>query len=63
MAYTTRSMWFYRIEETNIWEYLKKDDFEKMYNDLRYLMLYLDCKNERMYKDYNNFECYTNKEE
>lgn len=63
LAYTIRSMWFYRVEETDIWEYFKRDDFEKTYNDLRYLMLYLDCKNESMYKDYNNFECYTNRKD
>lgn len=62
LAYTIRSMWFYRVEDVDVWNYLDRSDFEKTYNDMRYLMLFLDTKCENTYKDYKNFKIFVDKE-
>ncbi len=57
VAFTIRSMWYYRVEDISVWEYFDREDFDKTYNDLRYLVLYLNCKNESIYKNYSSLTC------
>lgn len=59
LAFITRYMYYYRVAQVDIWEYLDKNDFNIIYNDLRYLMLYLDGKSEELYKNYKNFKVYS----
>ena len=61
LVFITRYMYYYRVSQVDIWEYLDKDKFNIIYNDLRYMMLYLDGKAEELYKNYKNFELYPNK--
>jgi len=58
LAFITRYMYYYKVSKVDIWEYLDKKDFNIIYNDLRYLMLYLDGKSEKLYKNYKNFKLY-----
>jgi len=59
LAFITRYMYYYRVAQVDIWEYLDKNNFNIIYNDLRYLMLYLDGKSEKLYKNYKNFKVYS----
>lgn len=56
-AFAMRSMWYYRVEDISVWNYFDREDFDRTYNDLRYLVLYLNCKNESMYKNYSSLIC------
>lgn len=58
LAFITRYMYYYKVSKVDIWEYLDKKDFNIIYNDLRYLMLYLDGKSEELYKNYKHFKLY-----
>lgn len=57
VAFTIRCMWYYRVEDISVWEYFDKEDFDRTYNDLRYLVLYLNYKNESIYKNYSSLTC------
>lgn len=61
VAFTIRSMWYYRVEDISVWEYFDKEDFDKSYNDLRYFLLCLDMKCEKLYKNYENFKVFVDK--
>lgn len=61
IAYTIRSMWYYRVEDTSVWNYFDREDFDKSYNDLRYFLLCLDMKCEKLYKNYENFKVFVDK--
>lgn len=60
-AFTMRSMWYYRVEDISVWEYFDREDFDRTYNDLRYFLLFLDMKCEKVYKDYKNFKVFVDK--
>lgn len=59
LAFVTRYMYYYRVSKVDIWEYLNKAEFNIIYNDLRYMLLYLDGRAEELYKNYKNFKLYT----
>lgn len=59
LAFVTRYMYYYRVSKVDIWEFIDKNDFNTIYNDLRYLMLYLDGKSEELYKNYKNIKVYS----
>lgn len=61
LAFVVRYIYYYRVENVDIWEYLDKSDIDRTYNDLRYLMLFLDGKSESLYKNYKNFKIYIDK--
>lgn len=58
LAFVTRYMYYYRVSKVDIWDYLDKNDFNIIYNDLIYLMLYLDGRSEELYTNYKNFTLY-----
>jgi len=58
LAFITRYMYYYKVSKVDIWEYLDKKDFNIIYNDLRYIMLYLDGKSEELYSNYKRFTVY-----
>lgn len=62
LAFIVRYIYYHRLEKVDIWEYFDKDNFEQTYNDLRYMMLFLDKKSESIYKNYKNFKVYIDKE-
>lgn len=61
IAFTIRCMWYYRVEDISVWEYFDREDFDKSYNDLRYFLLFLDMKCEKLYKNYENFKVFVDK--
>lgn len=49
-------MWNDKVEETNIWSYVEKENFDIIYNDIRFLTLYINTKAKEVFKNYIGFK-------
>lgn len=56
VAFTVRCMWYYRVEDTDVWFYMNRDNFDQSYNDLRYFILFLDAKAKDSFENYESFK-------